>query len=123
MSMIITWLIGKFAAAGLPEPVRKIAAYATLVVVVAGVLWGAKAAYDASVVEDHENKRAIESIDARDKSAEERADDIIKHTIEEKEAQDAIKSVPGADAQLRLDCLRLQRAGIDAEPCRRFGSD
>lgn len=106
---LIAKLIGLFPISW-PEPVRKVAAWASLVVAVAGLLWAAKAAYDASVIREHEGEKAIESIEARDAAAEERAADIIKHTIAEKEATDAINSVSAGDAQLRLDCLRLRRA-------------
>lgn len=119
---LIAKLIGLFPISW-PEPVRKLAAWVSLAVAVAGLLWAAKAAYDASVIRKHEDGKAIESIDARDQSAEERAADIIKHTIAEKEATDAINSVSAGDAQRRLDCLRLHRLGRDPEPCRRYRRD
>ena len=65
-------------------------------------------------------EKAIESIGARDLAAEERAADIIENTIAEKEARDAINSVDADDAQLRLNCLRLERLNRFPEPCRRY---
>ena len=118
MTFIITWLTGKFTF--LPEPLRKVAAWATVAVAILGLLWAAKAAYDASVIDEHENEKAIESIGARDLAAEERAADIIENTIAEKEARDAINSVDADDAQLRLNCLRLERLNRFPEPCRRY---
>lgn len=106
---------------GWPEPLRKAAAWASLIVATLGLLWAAKAAYDASVVNDHEDAKAIESIGARDAAAEQRAADIIKHTLEAKEVENAINSVPPADAQRALDCLRLARVHIYPAACGHYG--
>lgn len=121
MGLIIAWLVGKFTF--LPEPIRKVAAWATVVVAVLGLMWAAKAAYDASVIDDYEDERAIESIEARDQAAEQRATDTIRNTIAEKEARDAINSVPASDARHRLACLRQHRLGRDPVSCRRYRGD
>lgn len=118
MMTIISFLVARLTF--LPEPLRKAAAWATVIVAVLGLLWAAKAAYDASVIDEHEGEKAIESIGARDIAAEERAADIIQNTIAEKEARDAINSVAADDAQLRLNCLRLERLNRFPEPCRRY---
>lgn len=106
---------------GWPEPLRKAAAWACLIVAALGLLWAAKAAYDASVIEDHEDAKALESVDARDAAADQRAADMVKHIFEAKEAEDAINSVPPADAQRALDCLRLARAHIYPAACGHYG--
>jgi hypothetical protein len=125
--MIITFLIAKFAAWGLPEPIRRVAAWTTVIAAACAILWAAKAAYDASVVNDHERDKAITTIDALDRSAEDRAVDAIKNMIDEKEREDAIKSAPTgdalSDADLRLNCMRLKALGRVPEPCRRFSGN
>ncbi len=122
MGLIFAKLLGLFPV-GWPELVRKVAAWATVAIAIAGLLWAAKAAYDDSVIDEHENEKAIESIGARDEAAEERAADIIKHTLEAKEAHDAINSVPAGDAQHALDCLRLKRVNIFPVACGHPGGD
>lgn len=125
--MIITFLIAKFTAWGLPEPVRRVAAWATVIAAACALLFAAKAAYDASVIDDHEQDKAVQTIDALDRSAEDRAVDAIKNMIDEKEREDAIKSAPTgdalSDADLRLNCLRLKALGRVPEPCRRFSGN
>lgn len=122
--MIITFLIAKFAAWGLPEPVRKLAAWATVIAAACALLFAAKAAYDASVIDDHEQDKAVQTIDALDRSAEDRAVDAIKNMIDEKEREDAIENVPdGSDYQLAADCLRLAKINRFPEPCRRDGGN
>lgn len=122
--MIITFLIAKFGAWGLPEPVRKLAAWATVIAAAVAILWAAKAAYDASVISDHEQDKAVQTIDALDRSAEDRAVDAIKNMIDEKEREDAIENVPdGSDYQLAADCLRLAKINRFPEPCRRDGGN
>ena len=106
-----------------PEPLRKAAAWGFVIVAASGLLWAAKALYDASVIEDHENEKTAQSAKARDAAAEERAADIIKNTIEQKEAEDAINSVPADDAQRALDCLRLERINIFPTACGHSGGD
>lgn len=123
MMFIIAKLVGLFGSWGLPEPLRKAAAWASVAVAVALLLWAAKAAYDRSVIDEHEDQRAIESIEARDTAADERSADAIRNAASEREAHEAINSVPAGDAQLRLDCLRLHRLGRDPEPCRRYRGD
>ena len=125
--MIITFLIAKFATWGLPEPVRRVAAWATVVASACALLFAAKAAYDASVISDHEQDKAVQTIDALDRSAEDRAVDAIKNMIDEKEREDAIKSAPTgdalSDADLRSNCVRLKALGRVPEPCRRFSGN
>ena len=46
---------------GWPDWLRKAAAWVGLIVTVVGLLWAAKAAYDASVIDDHEDRQAARS--------------------------------------------------------------
>lgn len=121
MGTIIALLVGKFTF--LPEPLRKLAAWITVILAVAGLILSAKVAYDASVIDDYEGERAIESIEARDEAADQRSTDAIKNTESEREAHEAINSVPADDAQRALDCLRLARVNIFPTACGRVGGD
>lgn len=122
--MIITFLIAKFAIWGLPEPVRRLAAWATIIAAACALLWAAKAAYDASVISDHEQDKAVQTIDALDEAADQRAEDTVRITTQEKEREDAIQNVPdGSDYQLAADCLRLAKINRFPEPCRRDGGN
>lgn len=86
-------------------------------------MWLAKALYNNSVIDRHEAQQEAASVGAKDAAADQRANDTIRNAAHDKEAQDAIQSVPASDAQLRLDCLRLSRVGIDASECRRLSSN
>ncbi len=111
---MITWLISQFASWGLPEPLRKVAAWASVVLTVLALLWAGKALYDASVIADHEDDRALESIDARDDAADARASDAITNTESEKGMNDAINNAHGGSlspAAHALACERLRRRG------------
>ena len=127
MGLIFAKLLGLFPV-GWPEPVRKVAAWATVVIAIAGLLWAAKAAYDASVIDDHEDQRAIESIEARDDAAEQRADDAIRNAESERKLNDAIDNAPTGGtidpAMLAANCERLrQQPGGLSERARRICGD
>lgn len=116
---VITFLAAKFGMWGVPEPIRKAAAWAALITAALALLWAGKAIYDASVVREHETERAVKSIDARDKSAEDRADDAVRNLLAEKDREGAIKAAPNAGATLApstvaANCARL-RAAYSAE--------
>ena len=125
--MILSPLIGLFPLTW-PEPLRKAAAWATVAVTVAAVLWGAKAAYDASVIGDHEERRTIRSIEARDASAEERAHDAIEGILADQQRQIAIAKAEAEEAAKpveeraalppttkALNCKRMEQAFTQAE--------
>lgn len=112
-----TFLFPLLVKLGVPEKLRAPLQWA--LVAAAGVLafLAARALYDASVVEEYEEKRAIRSIEARDQAAEERAQDTVRTTLAEKEMHDVIDSAPkgGAlsPAARALACERLRRRGGD----------
>lgn len=99
---------------------------ALLVLAAIAVLFAIKAAYDASVVDDYENDRAIESIEARDDAATARANDAINNAQNEKELNDAIDAAPKggelSPAARALACERLRRRGGELPAACRSGS-
>lgn len=106
----------------------KLAIAAVVGVLLAWGLWAVwLGRHDAAVVERHEAKTEAVASEARDRSAEERADDALINLINEKDRENAIQSAPtgGAvsDADLRLNCLRLAKLGRTPEPCRRFSGN
>lgn len=122
----IPQLIGLFAQWGLPEPLRKIAAWATAAVAIVLLLIGLKAAYDASVIREHESERAADTIEARDDAAGERADDAIRQAEEERKRNEAIDKAQGGQlspAAHALACERLRKLGRIPPACRREGGD
>lgn len=62
-----------------PEWLRTLAAWAVIFVVVAGLFFAAKAAYDASVIRNHEADKTADAIEAYDDSATARAIDAVKN--------------------------------------------
>ena len=119
----MTWLIALAAKWGIPEPLCKAAVWASIVAALSIILFTARTIYDSKIVSDYELSKTIKSIDARDEAADQRAKDELANSLAEKESSDAIKNANPGDAQLRLDCLRLERIGRIPEPCRRFGGD
>lgn len=119
---MISFLVAKFAAWGLPEPVRKLAAWATLVVVALAILATAKAAYDAAVIEDHEAERAVESMETHNVSAEQRAIDAVVNIAAENEREAAIARAEASEAAAALpattkalNCARMRQAYPSAD--------
>ncbi len=127
MTGIIAFLATKLGALGIPEPLRKAAAWAALIIAAIALLWAAKTAYDASVIDEHEQERSIEAIEAREQAASERAADTITATTNDKDRNDAITSAPtgGAlsPAERALNCERLRQLGRVPAACRPSGSD
>lgn len=109
------WLLTKFALWGVPEGLRKPLAYGGAAVLALLLFVVLKGCYDSSIIDSHEDKRAVAGIEARDEAADERAADTIRNTEAEKELHDAIDSAPkgGAlsPADLALNCQRLRNAG------------
>ena len=123
--------IGTFLVAnlGIPERFKKIAAWVAIAIGAAILLTGAKLAYDASVIDDYEQDRSIRSIDARDRSAEDRAQDAINNVLAEMDRERAIAQAQASEAvkeadqraglspqELALNCARLRQAGLTGEP-------
>lgn len=112
---VITFLAANFVPKFIPEPLRKAAVWTTLIVAAIALLWAAKAMYDRSVVREHEQERAAESVEARDKASEERAADTIRDRTAENEREEAIRSAPNGNATLApstqaLNCKRIEQA-------------
>lgn len=115
------FLIGLALKAGIPARFAKVAVIATLVALLIVGLGVAKCAYDKSVIEDHEAKIARRAAPATDKAADERANDIIKQSQNEKEAHDAIQAQPDqpiSPTSRALACKRLRDAGRNPPACR-----
>jgi uncharacterized membrane protein YhiD involved in acid resistance len=119
--MIPAFLIRAAIGIGIPQKFAKVAVVLTLVVVAVGLLFGAKALYDASVIDEHEAKIAKRAAPATDKAASERAQDTIKQSQNEQEARDAIQAQPDqpiAPTSRALACKRLRDNGINSPACR-----
>ena len=110
-----TFLLPLLAKWGVPEELRKPLQWAILIALAVAAFFAVKAIYDASVVEDYENERAVESIEARNTAAEQRANDAIQNAQTEKELIDAIEQAPvGGEvspASVALGCERLRKRG------------
>jgi hypothetical protein len=112
--MIMAFLTAHFARWGVPQRFREPLAWITLILAAIALLASMKALYDASVIDDHETERAVRSIDARDKAAEDRAADTIANSQAERERNDAIAKAsdgPPSDADRMLNCQRLRHLG------------
>jgi hypothetical protein len=112
---VISFLVSRFAALGLPEPLRKAAAWVTLILAALALLAAGKALYDRSIIEDHEKDRAVESIEARDKASEERATDTIANIEAARAREEAIRGAQNDGAAIppstrALNCKRLEQA-------------
>ena len=113
---------------GVPEALRKPLQWAIFIAAAIAAFFAVKAIYDASVVEDYENERAVESIEARDTAAEQRANDAIQNAETEKELIDAIEQAPSggevSPAARALACERLRnRGGELPAACRSEGGN
>lgn len=125
---MITWLIAQFATLGLPEPLRKVAAWGSVVLAALALLWAGKAIYDHNVIADHEKDRAVESIGARDDAADARASDAITNSENERKRDEAIENAGNggelSPAARALGCQRLrERGGSLPSVCRHQGRD
>jgi hypothetical protein len=115
-----TFLIPLLVKFGVPEKMLKPVQWAIFALAIVLAFLAAKAIYDASVVDDYEKDRAVESIDARDDAAEQRAKDTIKNTVNEKDRNDAINAAPTtgtlSPAARALACERLRQRGGELPP-------
>lgn len=121
-------IVTQFAAWGLPEPLRRIAAWATVVVGVIALLWSAKAIYDASVIEGHETDRTITSMEQHNASAEQRAIDAVVNIAAENARESAVATAEASEAAKpaseraklppttkALNCARMRQAYTKGE--------
>lgn len=112
---------------GIPERLHRAALWIALALLTIALVWWFFRQHDAKVIERHEVKREAAASGAKERSAEDRANDAIINMINEREREDAIKAAPTGSAvsapDLQLNCLRLQRLGRVPEPCRHLGGD
>lgn len=112
---------------GIPERLHRAALWIALALLTIALVWWFFRQHDAKVIERHEDKRETAASEAKERSAEDRANDAIINMINEREREDAIKAAPTGSAvsapDLRLNCMRLQRLGRVPEPCRHLGGD
>lgn len=108
-------IIGLLVAKGIPLKHARPLAFAALALVLLGLLWGAKCAYDRAVIAKHEAKIEARARPATDKAADERARDAIANAKTEEELHAAIAAQPDqaiAPTSRALACARLRKAGI-----------
>lgn len=98
----------------------KLVLTASAAVLISVVFVGGKAWYDHRIISSHDQETTIEILQkqapANDKAAEARASDAIRLDREDKERQDAIAQAtdePPTDADIALNCKRLQQSGYD----------
>jgi hypothetical protein len=94
----MTLILPLLAHLGIPDTLRKPVQYLVLALVAAGLIWAAVAAYNAAVIDRHEERRAVDQIPAIEKSAEERAIDAVTNIMAEKEREAEIDKVARDEA-------------------------
>lgn len=117
---MIAWLIGLLAPT-VGERWAKPVAWALIAIVAIGIFFGAKALYDRSVVNHHEQKIEQRARPATDQAATERATDAITTAKKEEELHNAVHSVPDAapaGPSHALACKRLHDLGRNPPACR-----
>lgn len=123
--LALSWVFRQLVKLGVPDKwadrLAKPVLVAGLIAAGLAAMWGAKALYDHRLIERHEERRELDSIDARDGAADERARDVIGNYEMERELRDAINAAPESDtplhpASVALGCQRLRRAGVELPP-------
>lgn len=94
----MTLLLPLLARIGIPDTLRKPVQYLVLALVAAGLVWAGIAAYNAAVIERHEERRAVDQIPAIEQSAQERAIDAVTNIMAEKEREAEIARVEREEA-------------------------
>lgn len=124
---MMTFLFPLLAKWGVPEQLRAPLQWLILAALAVAAFLAAKALYDSSVIEEHEQEKAIEAIESRDEAAEQRAIDTIENTLNEKELNDAIDAAPQggtlSPAARALACERLRKIGRVPPACGLEGGD
>ncbi|GGD73808.1 hypothetical protein [Croceicoccus mobilis] len=131
--IIISWIFRRLLKAGVPEEWADRLAKPLLIagLVLLGIVCaiGAVQLHDRGVIDDYEKDRAIASIEATDKAAEQRARDEIENFKQEQEMRDAIDAAPESDVPLHpaisaAVCLQLRPSERERTPaCRSAGGD
>ena len=110
----------KFATSIVGPKFAKAAIFGVLALLIGGALWGGKCVYDKNVISKHEQQLQQRAKPATDKAAAERAKDTIAQAKNEKEAHDAVHSVPDAvpaGPSHALACKRLRDRGRHPASC------
>ena len=93
-----------------------------ILILLSGGFTVAKALYDRSVIVEHEKEREAKASGAREDAADERAEDTIRQTLEERKLHDVIdEASPSGElspAARALACERLRRVGRIPPACR-----
>lgn len=108
------------------QKVAKVLGFIALGLLLIAVLSLGKCAYDASIIEKHEQTREIKAGEAREDAADQRIDDAINNAKSEEELQNVIEAAPGGElspAARALSCERLRRIGRIPAACRPEGGD
>lgn len=118
--MIYAWFV---AFKGLPKWLHFLMAGVVAII----LFLGAKALYDASVIDGYKQREYTESVEALEQSADQRARDSVDNRMDEQERYDEIEQASGdgvlSDPELRLNCLRLRKLGRNPEPCRHISGN
>jgi hypothetical protein len=118
MGTAIAWII---ARTGWSEKAARAAAYAALVLALAGMVGTALALIRKDAVDDHQVKVERRAAPATDKAADERSADTIAISKSEQEAHDVIQAQPDqpiAPTSRALACKRLRDVGRNPPACR-----
>lgn len=120
---MIGFLVANLVPQFVPENLRKAAAWAIIAVAAVALLASGWAILKSSIISDHEKDRAVKAIDARDKSAEDRADDAVRNILSEKDreariAEAALKEAAKPETEhvklppttVAANCERLEKA-------------
>jgi uncharacterized protein YqfA (UPF0365 family) len=110
---VITWLVAK----GVPAKAAKPLLFAGLALLVVALLFGAKCAYDKSVIEQHEARQEAATAKADrkadQKAADQRRVDDARAVSEAQEIKEAINEArnEGRDPRAAYyECVRLQQS-------------
>lgn len=98
--MTIPFILKFLDSIGIPEPFQKILQWVVLVALAVGAFFAVKAIYDASVVEDYENKRTITSVESHNSAAEERAYDKMRELMDDQRREEAIAKAEAEQLKL-----------------------
>ena len=104
----------------------KVLGFIALSILLIAVLSLDKCAYDASVIEQHEQEREVAAGEAREEAADQRVEDAINNVKSEEELHNVIEAAPGGElspAARALACERLRRLGRIPAACRSAGGD
>lgn len=124
---MITSLIALFPLSW-PESLRKAAAWASVAIAAALLLWGAWEALKGWIIEEEDQDRAVESMGAHNQSAEQRAIDAVVDMTHDRLRNEAIEAVEASEAAkppaeratlppstTAMNCVRMREAYSKAD--------